>query len=61
MRSKEMSEEEKKEAGEKAWKQYDEVIDSLVEFVKYASKEGAPPEAISVLPQVAEVVLNKIW
>lgn len=37
-----------------------EVITSLVEFVKMASKEDAPAEAVAVLPDAAKIVLEYV-
>lgn len=56
----ERSKEERNLAEEKACKQYEEVIDSLVEFVKMATQEGAPEKAVRVLPEVAAIVLSRI-
>lgn len=45
---------------EKALKQYEEVKDCLVDFIKRASKEGARPEEIAILPDVVEIVFNRL-
>lgn len=56
----EISKEQKNLAEEKACKQYEEVIDSLVEFVKRATQEGASEKVVRVLPEVAAIVLSRI-
>lgn len=41
-------------------KQYEEVKDCLVDFIKRASKEGARSEEIAILPDVVEIVFSRL-